>query len=333
MLLVAFPWLPSAFADDGAGAAEGAAPAESAAPAGVQPNDAAPSAEPSPPADPAPPAQSSPPADPAPPAESSPPAPADPPPLPADAVALYLEALEAWNRGAAWQARRRAQAALAIDPTLAPARLLEAHASARLGERAEAEKLYSRLIEGPDAATDPAVLAAAIQGRRVIVARRSRDQASVYGATLLALRPTGQGVAPALGYAAGVDIPVRSHFGVGADVGAWDASASGTPVVGGPVVDVVATMHAPLSSSPWALRLKVGPSVWFTNGLITGGEVEPEFGVRSVIGFDNRTWDFGGWYIETGGWFWPDYMQRLPVLAYTWDVRAGVTVWLGQPRP
>lgn len=251
---------------------------------------------------------------------------------PEDAVPLYLAALEAWNRGQAWNALRQARAALAIDPTLGPARLLEGHALTRLGEREQADAVYTRLLEdGDDTLTAP-VRAEAERARRLLRERGSRDQISLFGATELALRPTGDGVSPALGYAAGIDVPVVSLFGVGAEVGAWDPSDSATAVVGGPILDVVATMHAPLAGSPWAVRLKVGPSLWFSQGLITGGEVVPEFGVRSVLGFDSRTWTIGGWFVETGGWFWPGYMDRLPVLAYTWDVRAGVVIWVGPHR-
>ncbi len=264
--------------------------------------------------------------------ESSKPPPEPPRPL-EDAVPLYLEALEAWNRGQAWNALRQTRAALAIDPALGPARLLEGHALARLGEREQADAVYTHLLDDDDDTLTAPVRAEAEKARRLLRERGSRDQISLFGATELALRPTGNGVSPALGYAAGIDVPVVSLFGVGAEVGAWDPSDSATAVVGGPILDVVATMHAPLAGSPWAVRLKVGPSLWFSQGLITGGEVVPEFGVRSVLGFDNRTWTIGGWFVETGGWFWPGYMDRLPVLAYTWDVRAGVVIWIGPHRP
>lgn len=264
--------------------------------------------------------------------EAAPPAEVPPAQLPEAAVPLYLEALEAWNRGQAWIALRQARAALAIDPTLGPARLLEGHALARLGEREEADKVYTRLLEDGGDTLAPAVKAAAEGARALLRERSSRNQISIFGATELALRPTGDGLSPALGYAAGIDVPVVSLFGVGAEISAWDPSDSATPVVGGPILDVLATMHAPLKGSPWALRLKVGPAVWFSEGLITGGELVPEFGVRSVLGFDSRTWNIGGWFVETGGWFWPSYMERLPVLAYTWDVRAGVILWFGPHR-
>ena len=249
----------------------------------------------------------------------------------AGAEAAYLEALAAWNRGEVWIALRRSRAALALDASLAPARLLEGHALMRLGERAAADAAYSLLLNEDLGTDDAPTRAAAERARSLVRQRNARDQLSVFAATELALRPTGEGLSPALGYAAGVGVPLSSLFGVAVEMSAWDASA-GDAVVEGPVFDVMGTMAVPFPASPWALRLKAGPAIWLTEGLITGGELVPQFGVRSVLGIDSRTWSFGGWFVETGGWFWPAYMQRLPVLAYTWDVRVGVVAWFGEGR-
>jgi hypothetical protein len=247
------------------------------------------------------------------------------------AEAAYLEALSAWNRDQAWIALRHARAALKLDDSLEPARLLEGHALVRLGERSTADATYTALLEGSTASVDPAIRIEAARGRAALRQRNARDQVSVFLGTELALRPTGQGLSPAVGYAGGVDVPLSSIFGASVALSGWDASTA-QAVIEGPILDVLATAHVPLASSAWAMRLGVGPATWFSQGLITGGAVEPQFGIRSALGFDNRSWSFGGWFAETGGWFWPGFARDLPVLAYTWDVRAGMVVWAGPSR-
>jgi hypothetical protein len=247
------------------------------------------------------------------------------------AEAAYLDALASWNQGRAYKALLRGRAALALDPDLDPARLLVAHALARLGEFSEADTAYTALLEGPRASEDPAVRTASKRGRDLLRLLSARDQLSVYGASELALRPTGEGISPALGYAAGIDVPLLELFGVAAEVAAWDPGTS-QAVVEGPIVDIVASMHAPLGRSTWGLRLKAGPSCWLSSGLYSGGTLVPQLGLRTSLGFDNRTWPTAGWYVEGGGWYWPGFMDKLEILTFGWELRAGIVLWMGPPR-
>lgn len=242
---------------------------------------------------------------------------------------LYLRALDAWRSGQARTALMLAQRAVtAAGGTHPHAQLLLAYAHQRAGSRETALEQFALLEANPDA---PAEVRAA--ARRTLARHRERGDRtapSVSFGSQVAGRWTGEFFVPGLGYSFGVDWPVLGLFGPAVEVSAYDTS-DGDPLIEGPVVDILGSMHVPLSDGSWALQIKAGPSVWVASGALYGSDIVPQVGTRAILGADVRAWPAAGLSFAAGAWAWPGLAQSLPSWMFGWDFRTSITLWF--PRP
>lgn len=278
-------------------------------------------------------------ADPAP--DAAPPPTAPPPapePLPldgapepgaAEADAAYLRALDAWNTGDTEGALALATRAGELSGgTLEPAALLRAYALLRVRRREEALTVLRALA---DNARTPEVKRAASRMWHRYADRNSRDEPSITGGLQVAGRFTGESLAIGAGYTLGYDQPLRGPVGFAVELSGYDTSA-GAPILAGPVLDVLGSAHVPFGGSAWALRVKAGPSVWFSHGVIYGDELVPQLGTRAILGVDTRPWRAVGFSFDAGAWAWPGLAESLPAWTYEWDLRAGMVFWFSKPN-
>ncbi|GDX80128.1 hypothetical protein LBMAG42_19390 [Deltaproteobacteria bacterium] len=245
--------------------------------------------------------------------------------------AAYLRALEAWRRGDSLEALRLAREAQTLAGRHDPAALLEAYALIRVRQRAKALAILSGLAEGPTAAERPEVRKAANKLWHRFIDRQDRSHPSMFFGAQLAGRYTGAALAPGFGYTLGVDYPLSDLFGLAGEFSAYDTS-DGTPLVEGPVLDVLASASVPIGTGSWALRIKAGPSIWLAGGALYGDTLSPTVGTRAVLGLDARPWPIAGFFIDGGAWAWPGLARSLPAWMFAWDLRSGVIFWIPPAR-
>ncbi len=246
-----------------------------------------------------------------------------------DADALYLQALDAWNTGDTEGALTLAtRASAASEGAHEPAALLRAYALLRVKRGDEALAVLHELA---DTAQTPEVKRAASRMWHRYADRNSRDEPSITGGLQVAGRFTGESLAIGAGYTLGYDQPLRGPVGFAVELSGYDTS-SGAPILAGPVLDVLGSAHVPFGGSTWALRVKAGPSVWFSHGVIYGDELVPQVGTRAILGIDTRPWRAVGFSFDAGAWAWPGLAESLPAWQYEWDLRAGMVIWFSKSR-
>lgn len=247
------------------------------------------------------------------------------------AQTAYLVGLGAWKHREYDTALAKAREALAIDPTLAPARLLEAYALLRLDQvDAGVARLQSLATDAPDTVADGEVQRRARILSRRITDRWRRDQWSLSLGHTLGLETVYQGVDLTAGPMFMVEAPLPKRLGVRADVQIEWATGNDTFDFGGPSGALLATWHQPIARGVWSVDLAVGPSLWWGIGGYWPEGYRPYLGGRAAAGLDVRFDRRMGMRAEVGTRYYPTVTRTLPWYSQPVDSRISMIWWLGK---
>lgn len=265
-------------------------------------------------------------------ADDSAPAEAAAQPVPApDATALYLDALHAWRGHDYEAALAGARAALAVDPGLYPARLLEGYALYRSGEvdtgLAALDALSKAPPKGPD---DDAAIRRARTIYRRVTDRWRRDQLMLAAGQVVRIEGAYGGAAVVAGPSLDVEVPVVSDIGVRGELGIDWATGSDTFDLGGPTFAALATIHQPIGRGVWSADLGVGPVMWLGYGGYWDDGHQLYLGARAAAGLDVRFARRFGLRTELGTRYFPAVHDTLPWYGQPFDMRLDLVWWLGR---
>jgi hypothetical protein len=208
---------------------------------------------------------------------------------PEAAVPAYLDALSAFRAGDVDAASAGAQAALVLDPGLAPARLLLGFAAVRAGDLRGGDEVLGALAADPLlAAADPEVSALARRYVATFADRWSRDDLSVaLGPAFVDAREPVWSSVDVVGVGE-VQVPLGGPVAARLDgstvARTWDALA-----LRGPVVSALAVVSMPLGPGVWSVDAGLGPSVWIGRSERTDGAWDGAFpGARGAAALSVR---------------------------------------------
>lgn len=250
-----------------------------------------------------------------------------------DADAEYLAALSSWE-GHEWApALAHAEAALAIDPTHRPARLIRGYALLKLGRHDEAGIVLTGLTDEPvTLAYEGEVRRRANRAWRRYSDRYRRDQVALtvsFPVPVALVERTYEELVPVVGYAGAVDVPVPGPVDVRADV-SGPFGRDRVFRVDGPRVGVLAVARLPFGRSVWCGDIALGPVLWAATGGYWADGGQPYLGGRASLGIDVRpTWRLG-FRAEAGAAWFPGASAYLDWYALPVDARLLTTLWLGK---
>lgn len=256
------------------------------------------------------------------------PAPAEPA---GDATEIYLEALDAWRDHDHAAALAGARAALALDPELYAARLLEGYALLRSGEVDAGLAALNALTKAPPKSPDDE---AAIRRARSIHARVTdrwrRDQLMLAAGHVIRVEGAYGGSKMVAGPTLDVEVPVTEDLGVRAELGIDWATGSDTFDLGGPTLAGLATLHQPIGRGVWSVDLAVGPVMWLGYGGYWDDGHQLYLGARAAAGLDVRFTRRFGLRTELGTRYFPAVHDTLPWYGQPFDARLDLVWWLGR---
>lgn len=266
------------------------------------------------------------------------PPPADAPPVAADATtaepaearatALYLEALQRWQRGDVSGADKLAAEALGLDPDFVEAKLLYGFTQSRLGNDAGVESLKALAA---DPLVDPEVQARAARVAGRITDRYRRDQVTAMAGWGLGWERRYDVLSSEVDLMIGVEVPVWRFLRIRAEgvFAPFDGEELG---LDGPIGAIGPSASLPLGKGVWSLEGAVGLAFWGATGPYwqEGGELQ--VGARVVAGIDVRPWRRVGLGLDVGTNVWPGLWVELPWYGQPVDARLMMKIWLGKSR-
>lgn len=220
-----------------------------------------------------------------------------------EAEEAYLLGLALWNAQRWSSALRLARQALAADPALEPAQLLEAAALMRVEGTAAGLGRLDALAAGAD---DPRVRVGAAELRRHATVHHRREQWAFGLGNGLAVEAVGDTPRMLAGLEGSVQAPLSATFAVRLGVGT-PLGGGETFDVRGPHADLLLTAHRPVGRGVVSADVGVGPGAWLALGPFWPEQHEFYLGARASAGLDVRTGPRGFFLrIEAGATWLPE---------------------------
>jgi len=247
------------------------------------------------------------------------------------ATNLYVKGLDAWKSGKHSRAWRLASEALALDPELAPARLLVGYALLRLRRGDEGVVTLDGLTLEPAASPLPV---GTRRAARALVRRHAlpyrRDQWWVSVGNITFVERMGDSVVPLNGYSFAGQAPLVEKLALRIDATSpWGGTADALDVRGARF-DVMAVVEERIDKGLWHVDLAAGPAFWAATGRYWADGWEPYIGVRAALGVDVRLGATMGLRYEMGASAYPTAADFLTWYAEPLDIRVALQVWFGK---
>jgi hypothetical protein len=247
------------------------------------------------------------------------------------AETVYLSALASWKRHDYEEALASAREAIALDPSLRAARLLEAYVLVRLDEQEEGVAHLRELAVEPagDAQEEEIGRRARLLSLRITDKWR-RDQFSFAIGQVIDWEEASGGVVPVLGPTLDLQIPVAPHLAVRVEAATDWADGSGLFDVGGQTLGALLVLEQPIGRGRWSYDVGVGEVSWFARGGYweDGRQVYPGF--RAAVGVDARLARRFGLRWQVGTRAYPGLASTLPWYGQPLDTRFSAIWWLGK---